>query len=70
MRQDLARALAEAFLAGDWTRPGLVGSGSLVLRRRADWLPALAQEVLAIYPSPPPGPPAGAHRRPVLPASS
>jgi len=53
VRQDLARALAEAFLAGDWTRPGLVGSGSLVLRRRAGWLPALAQEVLAIYPSPP-----------------
>ena len=53
MRPALALALAGAFLAGPWTRSGLVVSGAVVLRRRADWLPALAREVLAVYPSPP-----------------
>jgi hypothetical protein len=53
MRADLARALGSAFLAGDWTRPGLVGSGSVVVRRRTTWLPALAAQVLEIYPSAP-----------------
>jgi hypothetical protein len=53
MRRELSLALAGAFLAGPWTRPGLVVSGSVVLRRRADWLPALVRAVLEVYPSPP-----------------
>lgn len=53
MRPDLARALAGAFLAGQWSQPGLVDSGALVVGRRARWLPALAREVLALYPAPP-----------------
>ena len=53
MRPDLARALAGAFLAGPWTRSGLVGRGSVVLRRRVDWLPALEREVQTIYPAAP-----------------
>ena len=43
----LARALAEALLAGQWDRPGLIGRGSVVLRRRAQWMPALVDQVLA-----------------------
>lgn len=53
MRQDLARALANAFLAGQWDQPGLVDSGALVIRRRARWLPVLSRQVLALYPHPP-----------------
>ena len=53
MRLELARALAGAFLAGPWTRAGLVVSGAVVLRRRADWLPALGRQVLEVYPSAP-----------------
>ena len=53
MRRELSLALAGAFLSGPWTRAGLVVSGSVVLRRRAGWLPALAREVLEVYPSPP-----------------
>lgn len=53
MRRELSLALAGAFLAGPWTRAGLVVSGSVVLRRRADWLPALARQVLEVYPGPP-----------------
>ena len=53
MRRELSLALAGAFLAGPWTRSGLVVSGSVVLRRRADWLPALVRQVLTVYPSPP-----------------
>jgi hypothetical protein len=53
MRRELSLALAGAFLAGPWTRPGLVVSGSVVLRRRAEWLPALARQVLEVYPAPP-----------------
>ena len=53
MRRELSLALAGAFLAGPWARAGLVVSGSVVLRRRADWLPALARQVLEVYPSAP-----------------
>ena len=53
MSESLARALAGAFLAGPWTRAGLVGSGSVVLRRRVDWLPRLVREVLEVHPSAP-----------------
>ena len=53
MRRELSLALAGAFLAGPWTRSGLVVSGSVVLRRRADWLPALIRQVLEVYPSAP-----------------
>lgn len=53
MRPDLSRALAGAFLAGPWTRSGLVVSGSVVLRPRTDWLPALVRQVLEVYPSAP-----------------
>ncbi len=53
MREDLSRALANAFLAGQWSQPGLVDSGALVLRRRARWMPALCRQVLALYPRPP-----------------
>jgi hypothetical protein len=53
MRKDLARALAGAYLAGEWTIPGLVESGALVIRRRARWLPALTRQVLELYPRAP-----------------
>ncbi|KQV77557.1 hypothetical protein ASC64_01560 [Nocardioides sp. Root122] len=53
MRDDLARALAAAFLAGDWTHEGLVESGVPVLGRRPRWLPPLARQVLALYPRAP-----------------
>ena len=53
MRREVSLALAGAFLAGPWTRSGLVVSGSVVLRRRADWLPALIRQVLEVHPSAP-----------------
>ncbi|MCP3420774.1 reverse transcriptase family protein [Nocardioides pinisoli] len=53
MRDDLARALAAGFLAGDWTRQGLVESGAEVLGRRPRWLSPLARQVLELYPRPP-----------------
>lgn len=53
MRDDLARALASAFLAGEWDQPGLVASGVLVTARRPRWLPALSRQVLEIYPRAP-----------------
>ena len=53
MREDLAGALAGAFLAGEWTPAGLVTSGTRVLRGRRAWLPALSREVLELYPGPP-----------------
>ncbi|HET6561078.1 MAG TPA: reverse transcriptase family protein [Marmoricola sp.] len=53
MRPDLARALAAGFLGGEWSRPGLVDSGALVLGRRRRWLPALSKQVLEHYPRPP-----------------
>jgi hypothetical protein len=53
MRADLARALASAFLAGAWTQPGLVESGSSVLGRTPKWLGTLVRQVLELYPRPP-----------------
>ncbi|TWP38316.1 reverse transcriptase family protein [Leekyejoonella antrihumi] len=53
MRADLARALAGGFLAAEWTRPGLVDGGAVVLGRRVRWMPALTRQVLALYPRPP-----------------
>ena len=53
MRADLARALAAAFLAGEWTQPGLVASGTTVLGRRARWLPPLVRQALELYPRAP-----------------
>lgn len=49
VRDDLAAALAASFLSGEWTHQGLVDSGSLVLRRRAPWLPLLSRQVLEVY---------------------
>ncbi|WP_374457095.1 reverse transcriptase family protein [Nocardioides sp.] len=53
MRDDLARALAAGFLGGEWSRQGLVESGTVVLGRRPRWLGPLARQVLALYPRPP-----------------
>ena len=54
MTPQLAQALAAAFLAdGEWTAVGLVERGALVLGRRRRWLPALARQVLEVYPAPP-----------------
>ena len=53
MRDDLARALASGYLAGDWTEDGLASSGAVVLGRRRAWLRGLARQVLELYPRPP-----------------
>lgn len=53
MRADLARALAAGYLAGEWTRKGLVASGAVVLGRRTSWLSSLAIQTLELYPRPP-----------------
>lgn len=53
MRPDLARALAAAFLAGEWTRAGMVDSGAVVLGARRRWLGPLARQVLELHPRPP-----------------
>ena len=53
MRADLARALAAGFLAGEWSRSGLIESGSVVLGRRPRWLSPLARQALELYPRPP-----------------
>lgn len=53
MRADLARALAAAYLGGEWSEPGLVASGADVLGRRPAWLRPLARQVLALYPRAP-----------------
>jgi len=53
MRDDLARALAAGFLAGEWTVPGLARSGAVVIGRRPRWLTPLARQTLELYPRPP-----------------
>lgn len=53
MRTDLARALAAGFLAGEWSRAGLVESGTAVVGHRPGWLPLLARQTLDLYPRPP-----------------
>ena len=49
----LARALAEAFLAGDWTPDGLVDRGARTLGARRRWLYPLVRDVLAVHLRPP-----------------
>ncbi|GAA0982583.1 hypothetical protein ENKNEFLB_01437 [Nocardioides aquaticus] len=53
MRADLARALAAAFLAGEWTQSAMVQGGAVVLGSRRRWLTPLARQVLDLYPRPP-----------------
>jgi hypothetical protein len=49
----VARALADAFLAADWTTAGLLDAGAVVLGARRRWLRPVAALVLAGYRSPP-----------------
>lgn len=53
MREDLARALAAAYLGTDWTRPALVAAGREVVGRRPRWLQSLATQVLDLHHRPP-----------------
>lgn len=53
MRDDLARALAAGFLAGDWTTDGLVAAGASVLGRRPRWLRPVVRQTIELYPRPP-----------------
>lgn len=53
MRDDLARALAAAFLASDWSAEGLVDGGRRVLGRDPRWLTRLAAQTLELHPRPP-----------------
>jgi RNA-directed DNA polymerase len=48
-RDSLASGLALAFLAGPWTRTGLIERGQHVLGERPRWLVALAREVLTDF---------------------
>jgi RNA-directed DNA polymerase len=45
----LASGLALAFLAGPWTRSGLLERGQHVLGERPRWLAALAREMLTEF---------------------
>jgi hypothetical protein len=45
----LARGLALAFLAGPWTRPGLVARGARALGARPRWLTSLVGEIVASF---------------------
>ena len=49
----VATALAHAFLAGDWTRAGLVDRGAVVLGARRRWLGPLCRELLGYRRDPP-----------------
>lgn len=53
MRADLARALAAAFLAGEWSKDALADSGFQVVPGRPRWLRSLSTQVLLLYPRPP-----------------
>jgi RNA-directed DNA polymerase len=53
IRGDLARCLADAFLAGAWDEPALVDRAGAVLDRRAAWVRPLALQVLVAYHRPP-----------------
>ena len=64
VRPDLARALAAAFLAGEWTEAGLAASGAYVLGRRTAWLAPLARQVRRALPPRAARPPARAGREP------
>jgi RNA-directed DNA polymerase len=52
-RTRLAVALADAFLAGEWTSSGLRTQGELVLQARHGWIRRMVHEVLAGYPEAP-----------------
>lgn len=54
MRDDLARALAAGFLAGEeWSEPALLEAGRLVIGARPAWLRPLVRQMLALVPRPP-----------------
>lgn len=53
IRGDLARGLADAFLAGAWTEQQLVDRAEAALDRRTRWTGRLAREIAAAYPRPP-----------------
>ena len=52
-RGRLAGALADAFLAGDWSAGSLRSQGSLVMGKRHAWIRRLVEQVLEFYPEPP-----------------
>lgn len=52
-RDELARELADAFLAGPWRADSLAESGGGVLDRWPGWMEPLAMSVVAVYRSPP-----------------
>ena len=52
-RERLAVALGDAFLAGEWTRPGLRGQAEAVIGGRHAWIRRMAREIAAAYPEPP-----------------
>jgi hypothetical protein len=47
--RDVAAAVGDAFLGGDWTREGLLARGELVLGGRPRWLAPLAVRALDVY---------------------
>ncbi|MDQ3454770.1 MAG: hypothetical protein M3513_04735 [Actinomycetota bacterium] len=51
--RSVATALAGAFLAGDWTRQGLLERGTATFDRTPRWLLRLVPEVLSLYRDPP-----------------
>ncbi len=52
-RELIAQALANAMLAGDWTRRDLLRRARLALGARPVWLGAVVRSVLADFPEPP-----------------
>jgi hypothetical protein len=50
IRSELARCLADAFLAGEWELPGLLERAGQVLDRRPRWARQIARDVLSAYP--------------------
>jgi RNA-directed DNA polymerase len=53
IRKRWAKALAFAFLDGDWTEEGLIRRGGLVLEHTHPMLRSLVMEVIQAYPRPP-----------------
>lgn len=55
LREEVRRALGDAFLAGDWTGEGLTRRARSVVSVgvRAAWLPRLVQRTLEVYPERP-----------------
>src|SRR5262245_1685200 len=52
-RPDLAHALANAFLAGDWTRGSMLQRAKVAIGDDVAWLPQLVRATLASFPSAP-----------------